>query len=142
MAPPSFLLPRAPAVALLRTPPALFIGGPGPPPPVAPPPPPPPPGETVAPVRPPLLRPPRRPAHDLLERAALVALPGDHPDGQDGAVAVADEVDLAGEAAPRAAQAVVSRLGEMRGRWAAQLGRRLGIFFEAGKADWSSCSSS
>src|SRR5262249_7760809 len=64
-------------------------------------------------VRPALLASPAWPlgaAHDLLEALGLVALAGGHPDGQDVALAVTDQVRLGAEAAARATQRMVFRL--------------------------------
>src|SRR5262245_47802488 len=72
---------------------------------------------------------PTRPEHHRLEPFGLVPLPGGHEDGQDGAAAVADQVDFRAEAATRAAQRMVSRLQHLRLLRPAQPWSRLRIFF-------------
>ena len=72
---------------------------------------------------------PTRPEHHRLERFALVPLPGGHEDGQEGAPAIADEMDFRAEAAPRAAQRMVRRLQHLRPLRPAQLWPAVRIFF-------------
>src|SRR5229473_1249399 len=84
------------------------------------------------PLRPALAASPTRPvgtAHDLLKALGLVALACRHPHGQEDAVAVANQVCLGSETAPRAPKCMVLRLLHLHRFRPAQLRWRVGIFF-------------